>query len=910
MTASHDFPALMRFRHLALLLPCWLALSPLAGAQTNEFRAYWVDAFGAGIKTASQVTTLVSDLRAGNFNAVVVQVRKRGDAYYTPNTAYPDHEPRAADIATSFDPLADLLAKAHDTSGGKARIEVHTWLVTYPIWNSTTAPANAQHPFNRHPEWLNRTDAGTTYSDGNYYFDPGHPGVQRHTYNTAMDVLTRYDVDGINFDYIRYMGRQWGYNTNSVTRFNTRFGRTGAPAQTDAAWLQFRRDQVTGLLRKVWLNARAIKPNVKISADTITWAPGPTSVANWLSSSAAYTSVLQDWRGWMEEGILDLNLPMAYFDQGGNYTRDWTNWNNFAKDHQYQRHVAIGPGAYLNWASNSIAQLRVARTASPAGNSARGVCAYSYRVPFKGAFTNISRATFHAVLVTNGPSVLDPVGPGVFNQPATIPTMPWKTTPTAGHLMGYLFGGATNNPLDGALVTLTGPANRVQTNDGTGFYGFVDLPPGTYTISASMPGVGTATAAVSISQGVVAVRDLILTTEPPNDGVPPVISGLTVTEVGPYSATLVWATDEPASSVVELGVASLAQALTNAARVSQHSVRLSGLAASTPWQFRVRCADLHGNAAQSAVGGFTTAPAAPVADVIVDDSAALTVGSWTTSSASPGYWGSGYRYASAGTGTKYVEFRPDLPHNGSYNVFAWYVASFPGGNRTTNAQHVIAHAEGTATVGVNQQANGSQWFPLGVFPFAAGNSGAVRVTDIMPETTKLAMADGIRWQFIPPLPVAPVLTLQPGDTEVFTGQSVTFSAEAVGTLPMAYQWRFNGSAIPGATNLTLVLPNPQPADAGQYAVHVTNPGGWATSASALLVVNLPEPGAFSAVQMQPDGQVRLRLTGSPGATYHIETSTNLVQWQPLATLELPGGVAEILDSAAVTNRLRFYRSRP
>lgn len=900
----------MRLRLLLaglLGLLCWALPAP---AQTNEYRAYWVDAFGAGFRSAAEVTTLVNDLRSGRFNAVFVEVRKRGDAYYTPNLSYPDYEPRASDMAAGFDSLADLLAKAHDTSGGKARIEVHAWLVTYPIWNSTNAPASAQHPFNRHPEWLSRTDTGTQF-DGNYYLDPGHPGVQRHTAFLALDLLTRYDLDGINFDYIRYMGREWGYNSNAIARFNARYGRTGNPSQTDATWLQFRRDQITALLRKVWLQARATKPAVKISADTITWAPAPTSLATWLSSSAAYTSVLQDWRGWLEEGILDLNVPMAYFDQAGSYTRDWTNWCHFARDYQYQRHALIGPGAYLNWASNTITQLRYARAASPAGNTARGVSAYSYRVPFKESFSSVPRATFHAALTTNGPSTLDPLAPGVFSQPATIPTMPWKTSPTTGHLLGTLYGGSTNNPLDGARIVVAGPVSRAQNSDATGFYGFVDLPPGTYQLTATLAGQGVATGTVTINVGAVAARDLILSTAPPNDGTPPVLSGIAVSNVGPYAATMVWTTDEPADSVVEYGLTDFARVRTNAALVTQHSVLLSGLSAQTPWQFRVRSADAGANQATSASLTFTTAPPATVADVIVDDADALTVGAWTTTAASPGYWGTGYRYASPGTGAKYVEFRPSLPHDGSYAVAVWYVASAPGGNRTTNAQHLVSHASGTPTLGVNQEANGSQWVLLGTWPFAAGTDGYVRVTDVMPESSgNIVVADAVRWQFQPPLPLAPVILQPPQGGEIFTGQSVTFTATATGTLPLSYQWRFNGVPLAGATGSSFTRASAQLADAGLYSVVVTNAGGSATSASVALQVTPPQPGAFNSVELTPNGVVRLVLTGSAGATYQLETSTNLTHWLPLATVALPTGTAEYLDAGAATNHLRFYRTRP
>jgi uncharacterized lipoprotein YddW (UPF0748 family) len=485
---------LLGFGLLVLLGGTWQ--SP---AQANEMRALWADAWGTGFQTASQVNTLTNDLRTGNFNAIVPQVRRRGDAFY--NGVY---EPKNAGISPSFDPLADIIAKCHNTNFGP-KIEVHAWIVTYHIWQGTTPPPQPDHPLNLHPDWLLEDVNGNTFIDNQYTFDPGHPGVQRHTFNVAMSIVTNYNVDGLNFDYIRYSSPNEGYNPVTVARFNQRFGRTGQPAPSDALWKQFRRDQITGLLRKVYLHTLAVKPHVKISCDTITWAPGPTSLSSWYSSAAAWNSVLQDWRGWMEEGIMDLNLPMAYFAQTGAHTVSWTNWNNFIKDHQYNRHAAIGPGIYLNSTADAIVQMRYSRVASLTGNSARGVIGYSYRVPNNDG---VSRANFINALVN--PSAYDPVTPPIFAQPATIPPMPWKTAPTTGHLMGNLTGTQVTNYLDGAVVNLTGPVNRSQTNDATGFYGFVDLPPGNYTVTASFAGYQTAATNVTISAGTVATRDLNL----------------------------------------------------------------------------------------------------------------------------------------------------------------------------------------------------------------------------------------------------------------------------------------------------------------------------------------------------------------------------------------------------------------
>ena len=68
-----------------------------------------------------------------------------------------------------------------------------------------------------------------------------------------MDILTNYNVDGLNFDYIRYSSTKEGYNPVTITRFNRLFNRTGKPATSDPVWTQFRRDQVTALLREVYL---------------------------------------------------------------------------------------------------------------------------------------------------------------------------------------------------------------------------------------------------------------------------------------------------------------------------------------------------------------------------------------------------------------------------------------------------------------------------------------------------------------------------------------------------------------------------------------------------------------------------------------------------------------------------------
>src|SRR5512143_3543891 len=99
-----------------------------------------------------------------------------------------------------------------------------------------------------------------------------------------MHLVNNYDIDGLHLDRIRYPdfsasgqtpanGTSIGYNTTSVARFQQVYDRpaTPLPATGDPQWMQWRRDQVTNLVRRVYLNTIAMKPNVKVSAALIAY---------------------------------------------------------------------------------------------------------------------------------------------------------------------------------------------------------------------------------------------------------------------------------------------------------------------------------------------------------------------------------------------------------------------------------------------------------------------------------------------------------------------------------------------------------------------------------------------------------------------------------------------------------------
>jgi hypothetical protein len=249
---------------------------------------------------------------------------------------------------------------------------------------------------------------------------------------------------------------------------------------------------VTGLVRKVYLNAWATKPNVRVSAALICYDPAPALTTNSWLASAPYSRVLQDWRGWLEEGILDLGCQMNYKTTNTSFT----SWTNFIRERQYNRASAIGMGWYLNPIGNTITQIGIARQASTGGLKAVGVLGFSYAVPNN---ENVSQGSTWSQLVS-----------GPFPSSVAVPSMPWKMDTTKGHLMGDLLDSQTGNALDGATVVISGPASRTVKADATGFFGSVDLPVGTYTLTINVPGYRPVTTTVAITGAQVAQPGIVV----------------------------------------------------------------------------------------------------------------------------------------------------------------------------------------------------------------------------------------------------------------------------------------------------------------------------------------------------------------------------------------------------------------
>ena len=161
----------------------------------------------------------------------------------------------------------------------------------------------------------------------------------------------------------------------------------------------------------------------------------------------------------------------------------------------------------------------------------------------------------------------------------------------------------------------------------------------------------------------------------------------------------------------------------------------------------------------------------------------------------------------------------------------------------------------------------------------------------------------------------PAWTSQPTNLTVLTGGTAAFSATVGGTAPLVYHWMengtnlLNGPGISGAATTNLILTNVSTNSVGDYALVVTNSYGSITSSLATLTVVLPP--RIVGVAAYPDGNITLQLSGSPGVTYVLESTTNFAYpfaWLPVATnVFAPTGLWQFTDLLATISPQKYYR---
>ena len=357
---------------------------PLAAAQ--EVRALWV--VRTTLTSPEKIHQLVSSAADNGFNTLIVQIRGRGDAYYKSRV-----EPRAIELKdqpVTFDPLALTLKEAH-----KRGLKVHGWLNTSLLANLDALPTHPAHVYNKYPEWLavpkpvaaelyNMSPRDPAYrqkivewSKANrgelegVYTGPANPKVRDHIYNIWMDVLKHYPVDGLHFDYVRFASPDFDYSRTSLENFrkwlepqltsderrelkNTlKTNVLAAPEMFPAKFADFQRAQVTILVQRIYRDVKKRRPNALVSA------------AVFANDENAYTRRFQDWRRWLQMGILDVACPMAYSTDTAVFQKQIEVATRTA--HGANRRVWAGIGAYRIPSESAVEKINVARALNAEG---------------------------------------------------------------------------------------------------------------------------------------------------------------------------------------------------------------------------------------------------------------------------------------------------------------------------------------------------------------------------------------------------------------------------------------------------------------------------------------------------------------------------------------------------------------
>ncbi len=353
---------------LGLLVP---ALPAAAAPASGELRGLWV--VRTALVSPQAVDQVVDAAAEAGINALFVQVRGRGDAFYrsalASRSTLLERQPR------DFDPFARLLVRAR-----ARRIQVHGW-VNVLLAAHFGQPLPRGHVLEKHPDWAMVPKSAATAAlvasgsrrlqlvmeagraEGDvegYYLSPSIPGVGDHLEGVVRELVRAYPMDGLHLDFVRYPGPGFDYSRAALEGFRRVDGGTdllGGPARSPAAWDDYRRQVLTALVTRLTAAARRERPGLVLSA-----AVTP-------DEAQAVHHKFQDWPRWLSDGLLTALCPMTYTPDNELFRQQVESASERAGG---ARPVWAGIGAYRLDVAGIVEKVALARQ-----SGARGVVLFS-----------------------------------------------------------------------------------------------------------------------------------------------------------------------------------------------------------------------------------------------------------------------------------------------------------------------------------------------------------------------------------------------------------------------------------------------------------------------------------------------------------------------------------------------------
>ncbi len=310
MSGAFKKPALSRgFTALLVLFWGWAGADgpALANGEApkppREVRAIWVARWE--YLTGEDVRNLVANCAAVGLNRIYFQVRGRGDAFYK-SSFEPWGEELKGDPARDGDPGFDPLKTALDAARQR-QVQLFAWVNVLPGWKGARPPRSKKHLVHTHPEWflLTRGRRRLLLDEDSYtLLNPCLPEVRGYLADVIGDLVSRYAVDGIQLDYIRFLGRPANpgedvpYDAATLSRFRQSTG--GFPARYPEAWNQFRRDALHQLVSDLAARLRKCRPQAILSVTAVQ------------DLDLAREQYFQEVSHWVEQGWVQEVCPMSY----------------------------------------------------------------------------------------------------------------------------------------------------------------------------------------------------------------------------------------------------------------------------------------------------------------------------------------------------------------------------------------------------------------------------------------------------------------------------------------------------------------------------------------------------------------------------------------------------------------------
>ncbi len=271
-------------RSLSLFKDCYLYSLP---SRTQETRAMWF----RPPTSKSAITDSLDRLAELGINLIFVETLWEGMLLYPngPISQRPEFR--------GFDPLEFIITEAH-----KRNIEIHAWLEVF-----FSGYKRLGEILEKHPNWAAVDIYGNVpvkAEDDKYFIDPAHKEARKFLIDTFVDMVERYDLDGLHLDYIRYPLQTevpYGFSSYSKELFTQTTGLEVPKNSTDKNWQAFnifKEEQVTTFVKELREAVLLVKP-LLISAAVF---PGNDGIVN----------KNQNWPLWIEEGYLDFLTPMLY----------------------------------------------------------------------------------------------------------------------------------------------------------------------------------------------------------------------------------------------------------------------------------------------------------------------------------------------------------------------------------------------------------------------------------------------------------------------------------------------------------------------------------------------------------------------------------------------------------------------